>query len=142
MSKVCDGENDCETGEDEHNCIALVDHRDLVSRQIGEHFNSRGILFIRHRGQWGPLCFDNYDVQMNDLLSKSAKSSGLQVDDMGQAVCKANYFSSLDSINLVPLVTRPDLSFYSISTNISDDLRPALSLCVSPSHPLITSFAH
>lgn len=155
MSKVCNGEVDCMHGDDESGCIALVDPSTLATRifekediasksDIGDHFNSEGILFIRHHGRWGPLCFDSFDDSQvkqghhhqssNEVLhqkrKKRSQSSHLQVEDMGEAVCKANYYNQLKTIDVVPLPARYDhhLTYHSISANISTNLKPSLSM--------------
>ena len=137
MNKVCNGENDCINGDDEHGCIALAEPTDLSPSRprshsnLGQHFNSHGVLFIRHNGQWGPLCFDNYDLEINDVLSNTNTNTSatvLQVDDMGQAVCKANYFAHLNSVDISTMSTKYNFTFYTISSHISNDLKPTLSL--------------
>ncbi len=159
MSKVCNGEVDCLHGDDESGCIALVDPSTLARRairsksegqgsinsdhDIGEHFNAEGILFIRHHGRWGPLCFDSFEHQdqehnsghpqsSNEINQKdhSTTKNALQVSDMGEAVCKANYYHQLSSIDVVPLPARfsQHLLYHSISANLSTELRPSLSM--------------
>lgn len=161
MSKVCNGEVDCMHGDDESGCIALVDPSTLATQifekkdiengsDIGDHFNSEGILFIRHHGRWGPLCFDSFDENQvtlsqaghhhqssNEVLhqKKRRKRSQLahhhlQVEDMGEAVCKANYYTQLKTIDVVPLPARYDhhLTYHSISSNLSTNLKPSLSM--------------
>lgn len=109
MTKKCDGEIDCENGEDEQGCITLMHHEEMKDRgetslhsssRIGEHFNSNGILVVTANGHWGPLCFDNYDLHSNEV-SLNTSTSMLQFDDMGRAACKVgtlNPFMQIDRV--------------------------------------------
>lgn len=149
MGKVCNGENDCMNGDDEHNCIALVDPDDvsadnaLTARSmhgttnghlVNTKYSSHGILFIRKFGQWKPLCFDNYSDDSNEVHGHHNRSHHhsliLPMNDMGVAVCKANYYSQMSSIDIVQMdhSSLANMSYYSISTNVSTDLKPSLSL--------------
>lgn len=126
MSKVCDGENDCINGDDETNCITLYQN---PMDDIGRNYNAEGVLYIRHHGQWAPMCFDGYDLDSTNQIHQNVSLlNSLHIDDMGQAVCKANYYSQLDSVQIESAPKLPDSNFFSISSNVSTDLKPALSL--------------
>lgn len=150
MSKVCNGENDCINGDDEQNCIALIDNEEFeVNNSNGQNFNSllqshnpSGLLHIQHHGQWAPLCFDSYDLDSenwidhrydeNDTISENntsiSISSMIQIDDMGQAVCKANYFAHLERIQIITAKNLNITNFYAISPKITDSIKPTLSM--------------
>ncbi|XP_075585755.1 uncharacterized protein LOC124495271 isoform X3 [Dermatophagoides farinae] len=149
QSLVCDGNNDCLNGDDEQNCIALVDDQEQMQDK-NIHFsmdnhNPKGVLHIQHQGVWAPLCFDSYDLDSdnwidhryeNDSVEGNATSisisSMIQIDDMGQAVCKANYYVQLEKIDIVTIEKNSSLHnltrFFAINSQLPSNSKPALSL--------------
>ena len=127
-ARVCDGEEDCPNGDDEQGCISLAEPSN--PNKLGVTYNQRGILLIRHHGVWAPLCFDNYEIELNGLAPNQSMGAGrggsgppLAIEDMGQAVCRANAFDTLKSIDIETL---PDewrdkaKLFFSINNTLTD----------------------
>ncbi|KAF7494464.1 Serine protease nudel [Sarcoptes scabiei] len=138
--KICNGENDCFNGDDEQNCIALIeDHRSFDQRLT---HNPNGFVHIRYNGEWAPLCFDSYDISAdkwietyerdsigaNNFSTSISISSLIQLEDMGQAICKANYYSHMKKIEILTTndVARSD--FFAVSPRLpeSDDLKQSI----------------
>lgn len=142
QSQVCDGNNDCLNGDDEQNCIALVDDQKQMNDKIMEYHNPKGVLHIQHQGVWAPLCFDSYDLDSdnwidhryeNDSVDANGTtsisiSSMIQIDDMGQAVCKANYYVQLKKIDIMTIDKENLTRFFAINSQLSSSSKPTLSM--------------
>nr|XP_027203522.1 serine protease nudel-like [Dermatophagoides pteronyssinus] len=147
--QVCDGNNDCLNGDDEQNCIALVDDqeqtKDMISHSFMENHNPKGVLHIQHQGVWAPLCFDSYDLDTdnwidhhydNESIEANATSisisSMIQIDDMGQAVCKANYYVQLEKIDILTIQRNSSFNnltqFFAINSRLPSTSKPTLSI--------------
>ncbi|XP_043205533.1 uncharacterized protein LOC122372436 [Amphibalanus amphitrite] len=77
---VCDGEYDCPDGADEHQCVTLATSRATADQR---RYQSAGYLMVRRRGQWGPLCVDDFDA----LVRRTGTDWSVQ--ELGKAVCNA-----------------------------------------------------
>ena len=102
FSQICDGENDCPNGEDESECIALVNGNQTLD-SIGKLFNKKGILYLRKKGKWAPLCLDNLN-SANDLESNDKTAINnivkLKLEDLGKAVCSSQSFREMKTIEV------------------------------------------
>ena len=127
-SKVCNGDNDCPNGEDESECIALVpEEQDLNTTQ--KFLNPEGALYIHQKGQWAPLCMDDINAR-NDLDMKRTGVSGddsWKIEDLGKAICRANSYSDLQSIQLKSLTNYNSSLFYKMFEP-NDRISPQLSM--------------
>ncbi|KAF0288565.1 Serine protease nudel [Amphibalanus amphitrite] len=77
---VCDGQYDCPDGADEHQCVTLATSRATADQR---RYQSAGYLMVRRRGQWGPLCVDDFDA----LVRRTGTDWSVQ--ELGKAVCNA-----------------------------------------------------
>ncbi|CAG2119081.1 unnamed protein product, partial [Medioppia subpectinata] len=126
-SKVCNGDNDCPNGDDESECISLVPN-DQTLDQTGRYFNSEGVLYIRQKGKWAPLCMD--DISMNNDLDieRSRRPEDMwKIDDLGKAICRANSFGELNDIQLTSLDGYQSNEFFKMEP-FSDRISPSLSM--------------
>ncbi|XP_017781082.1 PREDICTED: serine protease nudel-like isoform X2 [Nicrophorus vespilloides] len=91
-TSICDGIRDCPHGDDERQCVTVA-----PSLNAADEFpyHSEGYLMVRKHGQWGKWCVDNFQ----NVVAKS--QTAWEIRDLGQAVCKAMTYQSLDNVKIL-----------------------------------------
>ena len=128
-SKVCNGDNDCPNGDDESECISLVPN-DQTLDTTGRYLNAEGSLYIRRKGEWAPLCLDDLNIA-NDLDIQRRGSDDLwKVEDLGKAICRANSYADLDSVQMISLNDQNSKLFFKMEgpNGPNHTITPSLSM--------------
>ncbi|KAF6213706.1 hypothetical protein GE061_011428 [Apolygus lucorum] len=100
-SQVCDGFPHCPYGDDEKNCITVSP---TVEKAIEKDYFPSGYVMVRKEGEWGKMCFQNFDNVI--VQSKSDWS----LEDLGQSVCRTLTYRNFDGITRQKDITPRSIS--------------------------------
>ncbi|OQV19298.1 putative Atrial natriuretic peptide-converting enzyme [Hypsibius exemplaris] len=66
-NQTCDGQSDCQHGEDEENCLGVVpDCRIAPSMAVQQEH--AGCLAVNNRGEWIPVCAERWSSSLSDAI--------------------------------------------------------------------------
>ncbi|XP_023343086.1 prolow-density lipoprotein receptor-related protein 1 [Eurytemora carolleeae] len=96
----CDGIKHCPNGEDELNCVVLVNKNYVPVMNYGDIVKqNNGYLVIQNRGEWRPVCVPKFDVDLANTICSYMGYSGESNFTLGRDQGMPEGFSKEDAIS-------------------------------------------